>query len=207
MDECGNVQLLDVQSINQRIQVLNNRLQQPVVDIYEPRENAFIALDLDLTEIKNVVHNAIGKIGRIRTTTTCPGHCTLDVPKLNGKFLILCELNLMGICVQQMCIIKCFLGEHLVVPRLVDTLLATLTAIDYDGKLRTLGGDPVTVTLTGPLDEGTQQERIASSFDHQRDINSSSDSVCVIDHKNGQYMIRSRLPHCGRYSKKIENKI
>lgn len=95
-----------------------------------------------------------------------------------------------------------FLGEHLVVPRLVDTLLATLTAIDYDGKLRTLGGDPVTVTLTGPLDEGIQQERIASSFDNHRDINSSSDSVCVIDHKNGQYMIRSRLPHCGRYSKK-----
>lgn len=108
MDECGNVQLLDVQSINQRIQVLNSRLQQPVVDIYEPRENAFIALDLDLTEIKNVVNNVIGNMGRIRTTTTCPGHCTLDVPKLNGKFFIMCDFNLIGICIQQMYIIKCF---------------------------------------------------------------------------------------------------
>lgn len=85
MDECSNVhQLLDIKSINQQIQILNNRLQQPSG---EPRENAFIALDLDLTSIKNVVNNAIGKIGRVRTTTTCPGNCTLDAIESNGNFV------------------------------------------------------------------------------------------------------------------------
>lgn len=86
MDECSNVhQLLDVQSINQRIQVLNNRLEQPTGGIEEPRENGFITLDLELTEIKNVLKNVIGQMGRVRTTTTCPGHCTLVV-KSNGDF-------------------------------------------------------------------------------------------------------------------------
>lgn len=90
MDECGNVhQLLDVQSINQRIQVLNNRLEQPTGGIDEPRENGFIALDVESTEIKNVLKNAIGQMGRIRTTTTCPGHCILDVVKSNGNFVLL----------------------------------------------------------------------------------------------------------------------
>lgn len=86
MDECGKVhQLLDVQSINQRIQMLNERLEQPTGGVDEPRENAFIALDLDLSAIKNVVNNAIEHIGRVRTTTTCPGHCTLDFSELNGN--------------------------------------------------------------------------------------------------------------------------
>lgn len=85
MDECGNVhQLLDVQSINQRIQILSDRLQKPTE---EPRENAFIALDLDLTAIKDVVNNAIGQMGRVRTTTTCPGNCTLNVAESNGNIV------------------------------------------------------------------------------------------------------------------------
>jgi len=84
MNDCSNVQMLDVQSINQRIQILNDCLQKPAVGIYEPRDNAFIALELDETEIKNVVNNAIGKMGRIRTSTTCPGRCRLDIPEING---------------------------------------------------------------------------------------------------------------------------
>lgn len=85
MDECSNVhQLLDVQSINQRIQMLDDRLQQPTGGVDEPRENAFITLDLDLTAIKDTVNNTIGQMGRVRTTTTCPGHCTLDFAELNG---------------------------------------------------------------------------------------------------------------------------
>jgi len=88
MDECGNVnQLLDVQSINQRIQILNDRLQKPTGGIEEPRENAFIALDLDLTAIKDVVNNAIGQMGCVRTTTTCPGNCTLNVAESNGNIV------------------------------------------------------------------------------------------------------------------------
>lgn len=88
MDECGNAHhLLDVQSINQRIQILNDRLRHPPGGIDEPRENAFIALDLDLTQIKNVVMSAIGEMGCVRTTTTCPGLCTLDVTELNGNFI------------------------------------------------------------------------------------------------------------------------
>lgn len=88
MDECGNVhQLLDVHSINQRIQMLNKRLEQPTGGIDEPRENGFIALDLELSEIKNVLKNAIGQMGRVRTTTTCPSHCTLEIFNLNGSFI------------------------------------------------------------------------------------------------------------------------
>lgn len=86
MDECGNAhQLLDLQSINQRIQILNDRLQHPAGGIDEPRENAFITLDLDLTAIKVIVNNAIGQMGRVRTTTTCPGLCILDTAESNGS--------------------------------------------------------------------------------------------------------------------------
>ncbi|XP_025207500.1 uncharacterized protein LOC112603224 isoform X2 [Melanaphis sacchari] len=172
MDECGNVhQLLDVQSINQRIQILNDRLQKPTGGIEEPRENAFIALDLDLTAIKNVINNAIGQMGRVRTTTTCPGNCTLDVAESN---------------------------ENLLIPRLVDSRVATLTAFDYDGKRRNLGGDPVTLKLIGPLDD-IQQERTANNLEHKYENNTSDDGVRIIDHKNGQYTIRLRLSICGRY--------
>jgi len=90
-----------------------------------------------------------------------------------------------------------FTGEHLTIPRLVGTLLATLTAVDFDGKKSIIGGDPVTVTLTGPL-ECTQQERTECNLNSQQE-NKSSDSLCVIDHKNGQYTIRLRLSNCGRY--------
>ncbi|CAI6353464.1 unnamed protein product [Macrosiphum euphorbiae] len=174
MDECGNVnQLLDVQSINQRIQILNDRLQKPTGGIEEPRENAFIALDLDLTAIKNVVNNAIGQMGCVRTTTTCPGNCTLNVAESNG--------------------------ENLLIPRLVDTQVATLTAVDYDGKRRNLGGDPVIIKLIGPLDD-TQQEMAPNNLGHlHQDNNTSDDGVRIVDHKNGQYTIRLRLSNCGRY--------
>lgn len=84
MNDCSNVQMLDVQSINQQIQILNDCLQKPAVGIYEPRENAFIALELDQNKIKNTVNSAIEKIGRIRTSTTCPGRCILDISKING---------------------------------------------------------------------------------------------------------------------------
>lgn len=89
MNECGNVhQLFDIQSINQQIQILNERLQQSTSGIDEPRENAFIALDLDLTAIKNVVNNTIGQMGRVHITTTCPSHCILDVES-NGNFIFI----------------------------------------------------------------------------------------------------------------------
>lgn len=92
-----------------------------------------------------------------------------------------------------------FTGVYLTMPRLVGTLLATLTAVDFDGKKNIIGGDPVTVTLMGPL-ECTHQERTECSLNSQQE-NKSSDSLCVIDHKNGQYTIRLRLSDCGRYFK------
>lgn len=86
MDECGNVnQLIDVQSINQQIQILNDRLQQlPMFD--EPRENAFIALDLDITAVKNNVINTVGQMGCVRTSTTCSSLCILHVTTSEGNF-------------------------------------------------------------------------------------------------------------------------
>lgn len=90
-----------------------------------------------------------------------------------------------------------FTGEYLTIPRLVGTVFATLTAVDFDGKRSVIGGDPVTVILTGPL-ECTQQEKTECSLNcHQE--NKSSDCLCVIDHKNGQYTISLRLSNCGRY--------
>lgn len=71
---------------------------------------------------------------------------------------------------------------------MVDTQIATLTAVDYDGNRRTLGGDPVTVKLIS-LSEDTQHEQESTTSD-----------VCVIDHKNGQYTIRLRSSICGRYA-------
>jgi len=92
-----------------------------------------------------------------------------------------------------------FLGENLLIPRLVDTLVATLTAVDYDGNRRNLGGDPVVIKLIGPLDD-TQQEVTPNNSEFQHlDNNNSDDKVRIIDHKNGQYTIRLRLSICGRY--------
>lgn len=88
MDECGSVhELIDLHSINERIQILNERSEQSTSGLYEPRENAYITVDLmDLMEVKNVVNNAIEKLGQVRTTTTCPGHCILNVSESNGNF-------------------------------------------------------------------------------------------------------------------------
>jgi len=92
-----------------------------------------------------------------------------------------------------------FLGDNLLIPRLVDTQVATLTAVDYDGNRRNLGGDPVVIKLIGPLDD-TQQEMAPNNLGHQhQDNNTSDDGVRIIDHKNGQYTIRLRLSNCGRY--------
>lgn len=84
------------------------------------------------------------------------------------------------------------------IPRLVDTEVAILTAVDYDGDRRNLGGDPVTLKLIGPLDD-TQQERAANNLENQQENNTSNDGVRIIDHKNGQYTIRLCLSICGRY--------
>lgn len=88
MNECGNVQqMFDIQSINQQIQILNERLQQSTSGLDEPHENAFIALDLDLTAIKNVVNNTIRQMGRVHVTNTCPSHCILDVVESSSNFI------------------------------------------------------------------------------------------------------------------------
>lgn len=92
-----------------------------------------------------------------------------------------------------------FLGENWLIPRLVDTLVATLTAVDYDGNRRNLGGDPVGIKLIGPLDD-TQQEVNPNYLQLQNpDTVSSDDKVRIIDNKNGQYTIRLSLSVCGRY--------
>lgn len=95
---------------------------------------------------------------------------------------------------------KMFLGENLVIPCLVDTQVATLTAMDYNGTRQTLGGDPVTVKLIGPLDDtlNTQQERTANNLGPQQEENNINHGVRVIDNKNGQYTIRLCLSICGR---------
>lgn len=86
------------------------------------------------------------------------------------------------------------------IPCLVDTQIATLIAMDYDGIQRTSGGDPVTVKLIGPLDDtlNTQQERTTNNLGPQQQENNINHGVRVIDNKNGQYTIRLCLSICGR---------
>jgi len=93
-----------------------------------------------------------------------------------------------------------FFLDHLVLPRLVDVQIATLTAVDYDGNRRTLGGDPVTVKLIGPLEE-TQHNISNTVSNHleRRDMYTTDDCIRVLDKKNGQYIIRLCSSACGRY--------
>lgn len=92
-----------------------------------------------------------------------------------------------------------YLEENMSIPRLVNTRIATLTAVDYDGNRRTLGGDPVSVQLIGPL-EDTQERNSRNLGGCQRQGNTNHDGVHVIDHDNGQYSICLRLTLCGRYA-------
>lgn len=82
------------------------------------------------------------------------------------------------------------------IPRLVDTQVAILIAMDYDGIQRNSGGDPVTVKLIGPL-ETTHQERTISNLGYQQE-NNSIDCMRIVDHQNGQYTIHLRYSICGR---------
>lgn len=87
MEEFGDShQLLDIHSINQRIQILNERLQSSTGGIHEPCENAFIALNLDTTLIKNDINNAFCQ-QHVRTTSTCPGLCILNVVESSGNIV------------------------------------------------------------------------------------------------------------------------
>lgn len=83
------------------------------------------------------------------------------------------------------------------IPRLVDTQVAILTTVDYDGIQRNSGGDPITVKLIGPL-ETTQQETTITNLGYQQG-NNSDDFMRVVDHQNGQYTIHLRYSICGRY--------
>lgn len=87
----------------------------------------------------------------------------------------------------------------MLIPRLVNTQVATLTAIDYDGNRRNLGGDPVTIKLIGPLDDPQQEMALNNLLHQHQDNNTSDNGVRIIDHKNGQYTIRLHLSNCGRY--------
>lgn len=90
-----------------------------------------------------------------------------------------------------------FLGELLMIPRLVDTQVAILIAVDFDGNRRNMGGDPVTVKLIGPI-EDTRQEGTLTTLAIEQQGNKSSNNMRIIDLKNGQYSIRLCLSVCGR---------
>lgn len=80
---------------------------------------------------------------------------------------------------------------------MVDTQIAILTAVDFDGNRRNLGGDPVTIKLIGPLEE--TQEGTSTNVDNEQQRNNSNDGTRISDHKNGQYTIHLCLSVCGRY--------
>lgn len=92
-----------------------------------------------------------------------------------------------------------FFLEQLVIPRLVDVQIAVLTAVDYDGNKRTLGGDPVTVKLEEA--QSNLISTVCNNSQYQQPEMTTSDCIRVIDKKNGQYVIRVRLSICCRYTK------
>ncbi|RZF35365.1 hypothetical protein LSTR_LSTR012572 [Laodelphax striatellus] len=76
--ECNDVQyLVEVRNITQRIGALGDKLESATL-LAEPRENAFVACDL-AANTKSRLDDALATLGRVRTSTTLPKPCTVNL--------------------------------------------------------------------------------------------------------------------------------
>lgn len=79
--ECSGLQQqVEVREVSSRAAALGARLGDAAA-LAEPRENAFLAVDFAHNDAQQRFAEALCQLGRVRTSTTFPGLCTLQLGK------------------------------------------------------------------------------------------------------------------------------
>ncbi|KOB72597.1 Tripartite motif-containing 2 protein-like protein [Operophtera brumata] len=82
--ECSGLQQqVEVREVSSRAAALGARLGDAAA-LAEPRENAFLAVDFAHNDAQQRFAEALVELGRVRTSTTFPGLCTLSVACVCG---------------------------------------------------------------------------------------------------------------------------
>lgn len=90
--ECSGLQQqVEVREVSTRAIALGARLGDATA-LSEPRENAFLAVDFAHNDAPSRFTEALGELGRVRTSTTFPGLCTLQLESSSVSGL---EVNIM----------------------------------------------------------------------------------------------------------------
>lgn len=77
--ECSGLQQqVEVREVSSRAAALGARLGDAAA-LAEPRENAFLAVDFAHNDAPQRFVEALCELGRVRTSTTFPGLCTLQL--------------------------------------------------------------------------------------------------------------------------------
>ncbi|XP_049873846.1 tripartite motif-containing protein 3-like isoform X2 [Pectinophora gossypiella] len=77
--ECSGLQQqVEVREVSSRAAALGARLGDAAA-LAEPRENAFLAVDFAHNDAQHRFAEALAELGRVRTSTTFPGLCTLQL--------------------------------------------------------------------------------------------------------------------------------
>ncbi|XP_045498120.1 tripartite motif-containing protein 2-like [Colias croceus] len=77
--ECSGLQQqVEVREVSSRAAALGARLGDAAA-LAEPRENAFLAVDFAHNDAQQRFSEALAELGRVRTSTTFPGLCTLQL--------------------------------------------------------------------------------------------------------------------------------
>ncbi|RVE49587.1 hypothetical protein evm_005815 [Chilo suppressalis] len=77
--ECSGLQQqVEVREVSSRAAALGARLGDAAA-LAEPRENAFLAVDFAHNDAQQRFAESLGELGRVRTSTTFPGLCTLQL--------------------------------------------------------------------------------------------------------------------------------
>ncbi|XP_047030528.1 tripartite motif-containing protein 2-like [Helicoverpa zea] len=80
--ECSGLQQqVEVREVSSRAAALGARLGDAAA-LAEPRENAFLAVDFAHNDAQQRFAEALAELGRVRTSTTFPGLCTLQLESL-----------------------------------------------------------------------------------------------------------------------------
>lgn len=75
---------MEVREVSSRAAALGARLGDAAA-LAEPRENAFLAVDFAHNDAQQRFAESLSMLGRVRTSTTFPGLCTLQLGKLKFR--------------------------------------------------------------------------------------------------------------------------